>query len=357
MDREQVRRWEGQCIEEQAPACTASCPLHVDARALAVAVAAGDFKKGLALLANAAPLPHILAHVCDHPCESNCRRLDAGDAVRMGLLERACAEFSGPTPAIRPQAPTHKRVAVAGGGLSGVSAAIRLAVRGYAVTIFESGPRLLDRMRALNEDVLPAAAIDADLAVLSKLGVAVHCDALISRHAGPFGLDALVTEYDAVYLATGPEVFDESCLGLERTPAARLRIDPLTLATSQPKVFAGGAQRYAPAAYSTVDSIADGNYAAVSIDRFLQGASLTATRDNPGPYPSRLFVNTGGIAALPAVPLELNAHGYTKEEARREAGRCYPCHCLECVKVCPYLRNTALIPRVTCARSTTTRPS
>jgi NADPH-dependent glutamate synthase beta subunit-like oxidoreductase len=102
MDRDQVRRWEGQCIEEQAPACAAACSLHVDARELAVAVAAGDFKKVLALLANAAPLPRILAHVCDHPCQSSCRRLDAGDTIAVGLLERACAEFGGSPPAIRP---------------------------------------------------------------------------------------------------------------------------------------------------------------------------------------------------------------------------------------------------------------
>src|SRR5579863_1563646 len=167
MDREQVRRWEGQCIEEQAPACAATCPLHVDARALAVAVAAGDFKKGLALLANAAPLPRILAHVCDHPCESTCRRRDAGEAIAVSLLERACAEFGGPTPAIRPQPTNHKRVAVVGGGLSGVSAAVRLAIRGYAVTLFESAPRLLERMRSLDTEVLSSSVIDADLAVLA----------------------------------------------------------------------------------------------------------------------------------------------------------------------------------------------
>ncbi len=218
------------------------------------------------------------------PANRACRRLDAGDAIAVGLLERACAEFGGPTPAIRPHPANHKRVAVVGGGLSGVSAAIRLAIRGYAVTVFEARSRLLERMRSLDGDALPAAAIDADLAVLVKLGVTVHCDALISRHAGPFGLEAIVADYEAVYLATGPELFDESSLGLERTAHGRLRIDPLTLATSQPKVFAGGAQRYGPAAYSPVNSVADGNYAAVSIDRFLQGASLTANRDNQGPY-------------------------------------------------------------------------
>jgi NADPH-dependent glutamate synthase beta subunit-like oxidoreductase len=345
MDREQVRRWEGQCIEEQPPACTAACPLHVDARALAVAVAAGDFKKGLALLATSAPLPRILAHVCDHPCQSVCRRLDAGEAVNIGLLERACAEFGGAPPAVRAQPAGAKRVAVVGGGLSGVSAAIRLAIRGYAVTLFEAGPRLLARMRSTDPEVLPPSMIDADLAVLPRLGVRVQCDSLVSRHSGPFGIDALVASYDAVYLATGPQHFDETSLGLERTQLGRLQIDPLTLATSVAKVFAGGAQRYAPGAYSPVHSIADGNYAAVSIDRFLQGASLSANRDNQGPYVSRLFVNTGGFAAQLAVLPSRNELAYTREEAMQEAARCYPCHCLECVKVCPYLEEYGSYPK------------
>ena len=345
MDREQVRRWEGQCIEDQAPACTASCPLHVDARGLAVAVAAGDFRKGLALLAGAAPLPRVLAHVCDHPCQTSCRRLDAGDAVAIGRLERACAEFGDAAPGIQAQLSKNRKIAIVGGGLSGVSAAIRLAQRGYTVSLFEAAPRLLERMRSLPEAALPASAIDADLAALAKLGVAVHCDALISRHPGPFGLDALVAGYDAVYLATGPEPFDENSLGLDRTSQGRFRIDPLTLATSHPKVFAGGAQRCAPSDHSPVLSVADGNYAAVSVDRFLQGASLTASRENQGPYPSRLFVNTSGIAPLPAIPLPPDAHAYAPEQAAQEAARCFPCHCLECVKVCPYLEDYGSYPR------------
>lgn len=350
MDREQVRRWEGQCIEDQAPACTAACPLHVDARGLAVAVAAGDFKKGLAFLAAAAPLPSILAHICDHPCQAHCRRRDAGDPIAIGLLERACATFGGNAPAIQTQPAKSKKVAIAGGGLSGVSAAIRLAQRGYIVALFESAPRLLPRTRSLPNEALPASAIDADLAVLAKLNISVHCDALISRHSGPFGLDALAAAYDAVYLATGPDLFDENSLALARTPQnpthhARLRLDPLTLATSHPKIFAGGAQRYAPSPHSPAQSIADGAFAAVSIDRFLQGASLTASRDNQGPYPSRLFVNTTGIAPAPAVPLAPHSLAYTREQAVQEAARCFPCHCLECVKVCPYLEDYGSHPR------------
>jgi Fe-S oxidoreductase len=344
MDREQVRRWEAQCIQEQAPACTAACPVHVDARKLVECVAQGDFKGGLATLANALPLPLILAHICDHPCQASCRRADAGDAIEIGLLEKACAEFGGPAPAPRPANRKKQSVAIVGGGLSGVAAAVGLSTRGYAVTIFEARSRLLDRMHCLGEQALPARVIDGELAILKPLGVEVRCESLISRHAGPLGLDSIAKQYDAVYLAPGADPLGEDCLGLTRTHEGRIRIDPLTLATSHARVFSGGAQRHAPGPYSPIASIADGNFAAVSIDRFLQGASLSANRDNQGAYPSRLYVNTTGLSNSIAVPAP-DASDYTKAEAQQEAARCIPCQCLECVKVCSYLEDYGAYPK------------
>ena len=345
MDREQVRRWEAQCIQEQAPACTAACPVRVDARKLVECVANGDFKGGLAVLASAVPLPLILAHICDHPCQAQCRRSDAGDAIEVHLLERACAEYGAPAPTVRPQAMRNQKVAVVGGGLSGVSAAVGLATRGYAVTLFEARSRLLERMYSMSEDILPARVIDADLAILKRVGVEVRCDALISRHAGPFGLDSLAHDFDALYLAPGPDAPGEDPLGLARSQQGRIQVDSLTLATSQAKVFAGGAQSYAPAPYSPIASLADGNYAAVSIDRFLQGASLSANRDNQGAGISRLYVDTSGLSVSPVVSPASGARGFTRHEAQREAARCIPCQCLECVKVCSYLEEYGSYPK------------
>jgi NADPH-dependent glutamate synthase beta subunit-like oxidoreductase len=336
MDREQVKRWEAQCIQEQAPACTATCPVHVDARKLVECVSRGDFQGGLAVLANAVPLPRILAHVCDHPCQSQCKRAEAGEAIEIGLLERACAEVGTPASAIRLQVSRNQSVAVVGGGLSGVAAAIGLAGRGYAVTIFEAHPRLMMRLRSLGECILPAHVIDADLAILDLLRVSV-------RHEKPI-LNSIVQEFDALYLAPGPEPFHDDSLGLALGVQGRIRIDPLTLATSHAKVFAGGAQRYSPATYSPIQSLADGNYAAVSIDRFLQGASLSANRDNQGASSSRLYVNTKRFAASVAIRPS-DGTGYSKEEAQQEAARCFPCQCLECVKVCSYLEEYGSYPK------------
>ena len=64
---ERVKRWEAQCIQEQAPACNAACPVHVDARGLLECVRKGDFKRGLKIFANSIFLPQIVARICDHP--------------------------------------------------------------------------------------------------------------------------------------------------------------------------------------------------------------------------------------------------------------------------------------------------
>ena len=174
--------------------CTAAA-VHVDARKLVECVARGDFQGGLAALANSVPLPLILAHICDHPCHAQCKRAEVGEAIEIGLLERACAEYGVPAPAIRLQASRNQSVAVVGGGLSGVAAAVGLAGRGYSVTLFEARPRLLDRLRSLEERILPVYVIDADLAALDRLGVVARCETPV--------LDSIVRQFDAL-IAPGP---------------------------------------------------------------------------------------------------------------------------------------------------------
>jgi glutamate synthase (NADPH) small chain len=90
---------------------------------------------------------------------------------------------------------------------------------------------------------------------------------------------------------------------------------------------------------------AEGRRAAVSIDRFLQGASLSVGRGKEGPQSTRLFVSLAGIEPSSAVSPVDQAAGYTLQEAEREADRCLRCECLECVKVCEYLRQFGEYPR------------
>jgi NADPH-dependent glutamate synthase beta subunit-like oxidoreductase len=339
MDGQQVRAWEAQCIQEQPPACTATCPVHVDVRSLADSIRRGDFASGFAVLARSIPLPGIISRICDHPCEPACKLREIGDALSIRALEQACTDsaYSPLAPATLPT--REKRVAIVGAGISGLTAAIELAKKGYTVVVFEAKVRLLDRLFNSDEKILPRSLILADLGLLTKLGIEIRTQTWI----GSGQCHVLAEGFDAVYLGPGPEPLDAG-IGVALRPNGFIAIDPLTFATSHPKVFAGGTHRYGPGSFSPITSLHDGKYAAVSIDRFLQGASLTASRENQGAFGSRLFVNTRGLAASRII-LAASPNGYTKEEALQEAGRCLPCQCLECVKVCEFLAHYKSYPK------------
>ncbi len=157
MDSQRVKQWEALCIEEQPPACAASCPLRLDVRGMLEKAKAGDFAGACTIYARFVPFPAILGRICDHPCEVNCRRAEAGGAIRIAALERACVENAYASIRRAPQTSRKpKRVAIAGAGLSGLTAAFDLAMKGYAVTVFEANARPLERLHRDYAAHLPA---------------------------------------------------------------------------------------------------------------------------------------------------------------------------------------------------------
>ena len=175
MDQEELGKLEARCIQEQPPACAAACPVHVDARAMAAAIAGGDFTSAAKIYKKSVPFPGIISRVCDHPCQAVCRRRDAGDAVSIRALEKSCLDWAEqvrdtgfPPPA------KNKRVAVVGGGLSGLTAAFELAKKGYTVEVFEKEARLGGSLFRFSREQLPEEVIAADLKALDKVGVTIR---------------------------------------------------------------------------------------------------------------------------------------------------------------------------------------
>jgi len=312
----------------------------VDARKLVESVRAKDFKGGLKVFANSILLPQILARICDHPCQRFCKRSEAGEPLNISALELACVQFGGAVPQLRRLPPKHQRVAIVGGGLSGVVAALDLAAKGYELTIFEATAQLLGRLRRIGEALLPAKYIDEDLSLLERCEVSVRYETRIASTGPGPSLESLIAQYDAIYVGCG-----EPFPGLNNSSAPRIEIDPITYATSYRTVFAGGALRYSPAEFSPTQSLQDGRYAALSIDRFLQGASLSASRELQGSQPTRLYTDTTQFSPLPQVVALSKTGGYTRDEAVQEAERCFPCSCTECVKVCEYLKDYGSYPK------------
>lgn len=121
------------------------------------------------------------------------------------------------------------------------------------------------------------------------------------------------------------------------TDAGTLEVDPMSLATNIPGVFAGGDLVHGPA--TTVEAIAAGKRAAASIDCYLQGKSFPPGEEPP---PIVTFEEVMGYGAkegekksrraMPTLPLEERVRGFkeintglSKEMAIEEAGRCLHC--------------------------------
>ena len=190
MDGQRVKAWEARCIEEQPPACTVGCPLRVDVRGMLAKVKSGDFAGACAIYARSIPLPAMLGRICDHPCETVCRRAEAGGAIRIGAVERACVEAAAETIRRAPQrARKAKRVAVVGAGLSGLTAAFDLAMKGCAVTVFEAELRALTRLTRDYIRRAARAAIEADVAALVKLGIESSANRALRAASGRWAGD------------------------------------------------------------------------------------------------------------------------------------------------------------------------
>ena len=333
MDQEQLRTIEGKCIQEQPPWCLAACPIHVDARALCGRVARENWDAAWKVLQKTMPLAGVLGRICDAPCQERCLRGAAGDPIQIGQLERAVLVHPAPRLRIPPLPAKNQRVAVVGSGLSGLTVAWDLVRKGYGVTIHEPGTRLGGCLLDQFPDRLDQDILEREIGILLGAKVGVRLEASV---AGQADLEALLDEFDAVYLCL--DAGQDIQWDLERESGA-IRVDSELLTTSRDRVLAGGNVA------SPVFQAAQGRRAATTLDRLLQKVSLTANRQGEGPFETKLYTSLEGVEPLDAVEPADPGAGFTSEEAAREAGRCLQCECMECVKACAYLQHYKGYPK------------
>lgn len=335
MEQSRLHKLEEQCIQDCDPPCTAYCPVHVNIREMVRSITAGDFKGGYNTLHRTIPFPEIIARTCDQPCQRECNRESLGGVINVANLELACCTYRSTDeqkPVLIPK--KNKTVAIIGAGVCGMTAAFDLSRKGYLVSLFDEQPAVGGRLWHISSDQLPKEVISRDALILDQMKVNILCGHKIDLERFNY------SDYDAVLLATGSG--EPQIPGFANETDGRIKVDPVTYQTNRENVFAGGEMLHSQ---STIMSLSDGRRAAVSIDRFLQRVSLTASRKNEGASETLLFTNLEGIEPVTAIfPIDVQ-QGYTIDSAQREAQRCLLCECMECVKVCEYLESYGGYPR------------
>ena len=183
--------------------CHAACPVNGDIAEWIGRARARDFRGAWEILTRHNPFPAVAGRICHHPCEAACNRAGFDGSLAICRLERyvgdrALAEGWMFAPV---EAPREERIAVVGGGPSGLSAAFHLRRRGYAVTLFESRPELGGLMRyGIPSYRLPRSVLDGEIARIVALGIDVRCGESMETTED---FERLRSGFDAVYLAIG----------------------------------------------------------------------------------------------------------------------------------------------------------
>ena len=213
--------------------CQAACPVQTDAGRYVQLIAEGRMEEAFLVARAPNPFASVCGRVCAAPCEDACRRGAIDAPVTIRALKRFLTEQYG-VESTRPDTqdrlrseavtegnvyPGHlpvqpltfhaspprsstRRVAVVGAGPSGLAAAHDLALRGYAVTVFDAAEEPGGMMRfGIPEYRLPRALIRAEIDKILALGVRLEA----ARPLSPsFGLAELRAQgFEAIFLAVG----------------------------------------------------------------------------------------------------------------------------------------------------------
>ncbi|MCP4754177.1 MAG: FAD-dependent oxidoreductase [Proteobacteria bacterium] len=183
--------------------CVDSCPAGIDVQGYLTLAKAGKHKDALELIRKKNPFPLVCGRVCVRYCELACRRQEVESAVAINLLKRYVADLEHDNLA-PPEIPFRdkQKVAVVGGGPSGLTAAFFLARAGYRVTIFEAHSQLGGMLRyGIPDYRLPQDILDKEIRYITDHGIEVKTRTLIGRD---FSLNNLNQQgFAAVYLAMG----------------------------------------------------------------------------------------------------------------------------------------------------------
>lgn len=199
----------GHCASDrgQKVPCASLCPAHVDVPGYIGWIGEQDYPAAVNLIRQNNPLPSACALVCEHPCESRCRRQLIDDAVNIrGLKEYAVDHAPADTVPVPSRNPdTGRKVAVIGGGPSGLSAAWFLALMGHQVTLLERDEHLGGMLRyGIPNYRFPRHRLESDIrGILSVGNIEVRTGVEFGSH---LRLADLRKRYDASYLCVGAQV-------------------------------------------------------------------------------------------------------------------------------------------------------
>ena len=180
-----------------AAPCEFSCPTGIPTQRRYDLIRLGKLDEALQLELEYTPFPgSVCGSVCPNPCMDGCTRGTIDEPIQIGALGYKSSFVEVEPPKVK----TGKKIAIIGGGVSGLSAAWQLARKGHEVTVYDDAERIGGKL----EQVIPRGRLnhellEAELKRIQHVGVKFVTSCRVNREQ----FDKIRSESDAVICATG----------------------------------------------------------------------------------------------------------------------------------------------------------
>lgn len=199
------------CLNCKNPQCRTGCPLGNNIPAFIQKVKEDNLEEAYKILCETTAIPAICGRICPHQkqCQGKCIRGIKSEPVSIGEIEAYVGDWAlNNTNSLlnccKDIQEKNKKVAVIGGGPSGLTAAVFLRKNGYKVTIYEKQKDLGGILkRGIPEFRLPNEIVEKTIEQILALGINVQCEKELGRNSE---LANLEKEYDAIYLSIGANI-------------------------------------------------------------------------------------------------------------------------------------------------------
>jgi formate dehydrogenase (NADP+) beta subunit len=189
--------------------CQSGCPIDTKAWKYISLIKEEKYNEAFDVAIEPNPFASVCGRICTHPCETACRRRNFDESVSIRAMKRVAEEYSEKDHDLpSTNFPLKEKIAVIGGGPSGLTAALYLKQMGYKVTVFESTSMLGGMLwLCIPRYRLPADVISKDIEYILSSGIEVKLNTPLNEK---YTLKDLEKEgYDAIYVAVGTQKASE----------------------------------------------------------------------------------------------------------------------------------------------------
>lgn len=196
----------GRCLLCHDAPCNTGCGADTDPAGFIFKLRMGNTKGAVRTMRRNNILAATCAQVCPtcRLCVEGCSRSGIDEPIKIAELQAYLADYERREEmnVLTAHPPGNRTAAIIGSGPAGLSAAANLAMKGYAVTVFEKMPEPGGLLRyGIPEHRLSRDLLNHEIDLVRNLGVDIRCSQAVTGSEGVN--DLLKIGFDAVFVAPG----------------------------------------------------------------------------------------------------------------------------------------------------------